>query len=80
MNCYFYNSYTSVDTTVMSNSLTVFTKPNNFYFGVNESGTRVPISSDNAKKKWDVSQKIQTILPGIDDFNDEATKWKKWNA
>lgn len=62
-----------------TDSIVIYTKPNNFYFNfkgpLDKAGT---IS-------WNISEGIQTVLPGLynstkkeSPFNIEATKWKKW--
>lgn len=53
-----------------SASVTVYTRPNNFYFGKNGS-----VASGT---QWEVSKGIQTILPNIYNFNTAVGKWKNW--
>lgn len=62
--------WTDDGSTTESASVTVYTRPNNFYFGKNGS-----VASGT---QWEVSKGIQTILPNIYSFNTELGKWKNW--
>lgn len=64
------NWYDLDDKTVISNSITLYTKTDKFYFGNGQS--------ISAGTKWNVQEGIQTIMPNIYNFNDQATAWKRW--
>ena len=52
-----------------SDTYTVYTRPNAFYF--NNTG---PCT----KTTWEVSKGITSVLPGLKNFNTVASQWKRW--